>query len=41
MPYLDSEDKRIVYWDDEEIKTTFNGDTEFANNLTIAFFPLV
>ena len=34
MPYLDSEDRRTIQWDEEEINIFLNGDIEFAKQLS-------
>ena len=38
MPTMNGEDHRIITFDDEEIKDIFNGDVNFAKQLSEEFF---
>ena len=38
MPTMNGEDHRIITFDDEEIKDIFNGDVNFAKQLSEEYF---
>ena len=40
MPTMDGEDHRIITFDDEETKDIFNGDVNFAKQLSEEYFYL-